>query len=476
MELFVPANSTNLGNYLLNNSRNPLIQSMLSCPLGAVGNCIAQVKSLLDLNCRVIRVAIPDGSSLGQFYRLKCQLPASIFWIADVHFRPDLAMAALEIFEKVRINPGNFAVKRFSGKSYDENAARMESQTAAAAAKAFFQKAKTWRRSVRIGVNGGSLSPRMRWRYGQTAIALWESAAEFTQFALVEGFENLVYSFKSSNVVDGIAINRFAKEQCQKRRWNFPFHLGITEAGNGLEARIKSALGIGTLLGEGIGETLRISLSEPPFHEVRFARNLLRFLQDHPFPPWKIGKKNIPLAILSEIPQIDGKTFPPSNRCQIGEIPETDGEMLPLKLLHRVLSFKNLEQIDLLPGKTLELRRRILESILQACDWGNHHTEIIACPTCGRTRYDVAAIATEIRRRLGNFPGITIAVMGCIVNGVGEMGQADYGYIGGGSGKVNLYRQGKCVQSGLAENLAIDALEALLLADQSAAEDTKRLP
>jgi (E)-4-hydroxy-3-methylbut-2-enyl-diphosphate synthase len=274
--------------------------------------------------------------------------------VADVHFLPEIALEALEIVEKVRINPGNFGS---SQKSLRERALP------------FFKRAKELGRSVRIGANHGSLSEHMVYRYGNTSVGMVESAREFLEIADEVGFSDSVVSFKSSDVHTMVETYRLAAETLG----DVPLHLGVTEAGFGDEARIKSAIGIGSLLLDGMGDTIRVSLTEHPVQEIIAAQQILQ-----------------------------------------------------------------------------SLRLRL------------SHMGLISCPGCGRTQFDLEGLARAVKERFGHLKGVTIAVMGCIVNGPGEMGQADFGYIGAGKGKVHLFRAKECVKKNIPEGEALDELESLI--------------
>jgi (E)-4-hydroxy-3-methylbut-2-enyl-diphosphate synthase len=241
--------------------------------------------------------------------------------------------------------------------------------------------------------------------------------------------------------------------------WDLPFHLGVTEAANGLEGRVKGALGVGILLSQGIGNTLRISLTESPVQEVRFARKLLRFLEKNSFPCPPFSPKEVPVW----------EVLPPHPPPTVASIcpfpPGLDGDERIFSTIQLLLSTPDLSAVHLEEGPDRDQRRAIVEAVLQACGWGRFSTEIIACPTCGRTSCDVAALVEGVRNRLGRLPHLKIAIMGCVVNGIGEMGDADYGCMGCGGGKVNLYHNGICVQSGVEEGEAIDALENRLARD-----------
>lgn len=330
---------------------------MVNIGLGDVGKVVEQIQELVAAGCEIARLAVPgtqDLKALREVHKklraLKCEVPL----VADVHFLPEIALEALEIVEKVRINPGNFGN---SQKHLRGNALR------------FFKRAKELGRAVRIGANHGSLSERIIHRYGNTPFGMVESVREFLEIADDVGFADIVVSFKSSEVHTMVTTYRLAAEKLG----DYPFHLGVTEAGLGAEARIKSAIGMGSLLLDGIGDTIRVSLTEHPVQEVIAAQQILQ-----------------------------------------------------------------------------SLRMRL------------SHLELISCPGCGRTQFDLEKVARAVQERFGHLKGVTIAVMGCIVNGPGEMGNADFGYIGAGKGKVHLFRGKQCVKKNIPEAEALNELEKLI--------------
>jgi (E)-4-hydroxy-3-methylbut-2-enyl-diphosphate synthase len=275
------------------------------------------------------------------------------------------------------------------------------------------------------------------------------------------GLEDPFFSFKTSDCRQTIWLNGEAKKRMEKEGWSPPFHLGVTEAANGWEGRIKGALGVGILLSQGLGPTLRISLTEPPVQEVLFAQKLLQFLNHLPFSSANLTPA--PRRVTLET----GPRRPPAPSVAIlPPFPAPwDRDEKIFHTIHGILATPYLATVYLENGPDLGLRRTLVETVLQACGWGKFATEIVACPTCGRTSCNVAALVDEVRRRLGHLPHLKIAVMGCVVNGLGEIGDADYGCIGCGRGRVNLYRKDVCVERGVDEKTAISALENMLARD-----------
>jgi (E)-4-hydroxy-3-methylbut-2-enyl-diphosphate synthase len=431
---------------------------MLSVPVDSTNvACLAEVESLRASGCFLIRVAIPTISSLEKFalFRPRVTDPRIAF-VADLHFGSELAMDALDLFEKVRINPGNFGIRRTpTPGNYSIDLFDREREIVAEQARLFFEKARRLGRAVRIGCNGGSIAARTLWRWGNGAEASIESALEIAHWAREVLFHSLVFSFKASNALETIALNAEAHEKMEQLGWDYPFHLGVTESGLGFSGRSKSALAIGVLLSRNIGDTVRVSLAEPPENEVKFAKKLVDFC----------GKQSFSTPLRRKIAVASGGQ-PPEGSLSIDPVPEPfDGDEMVLEILQKSLEAKDLKTLHIVEGANFPERKSIAEEVVQACGWGRFHTEIIACPTCGRTTYPVSAVAETVRRQLGNFPHLKIAVMGCTVNGIGEMGNADYGCIGCGGGGVNIYRAGNCVLRNVPAELAADALEQLLFED-----------
>jgi (E)-4-hydroxy-3-methylbut-2-enyl-diphosphate synthase len=439
---------------------NPiLLQSMLSRPLADRDGCRRQVEELEAEGCSLIRVAIPTARDLLLFQKLReAATGKNLAFVGDLHYGSELALEALDLLEKVRINPGNFAIRRtVPADAYTDDLFRREQDAVAAAAEKFFLKARRLARAVRIGSNGGSLAARSVWKRGQGPDALIESALEMARWARRADFHRLVFSFKTSSADGTIAVNRLARARMDELGWDYPFHLGVTEAGSGIWARAAGALGIGQLLGEGLGDTARISLTESPSEEICFGKKLLAFCEKHPFPA--PTERFGPVEIVEDGSRTDVLELPPAEE-------PFDGDRYLLATLHAFLSAKRLKFIRLSAGPHREERKIITRAALQACRLGEFFTAIVACPTCGRTTYDVAGTVEDIRRRLGNRPDLRIAVMGCCVNGLGEMCDADYGCVGCGNGKVDLYVRGDCVLRAVAAERAAEELEKLTANDR----------
>lgn len=436
-----------------------MLQSMVSSPVEDRENFLSEARGLWDLGCGIIRVAIFNSASLDIFRQLRNQLPDGIGWVADVHFRPDLALACLQYFEKVRINPGNFGpCLARDAADYDDQTWHAEEEKTAVLARKFFERARELGRSVRVGVNGGSLSLRLISRFGHSSRCLVESAKEFEKMAREVGFEDLVFSFKTTNLIQTLDANRLAYRELGQ----YPFHLGVTEAGRGIDGRVKAALLIGLLAGDGIGNTVRISLSEKSENEIRFGKKILSYLRSD------MVIADLPL-ILKRLEEIVESTAAENGRLTTADHEESDiikNEDVLLDIIFCVLSkcFKGDDVNELLFRS--EFGRAVVASAAQYLGGRKLKTEVVSCPTCGRTRYDVAGLARKLEARLGNYPGVKIAVMGCFVNGLGEMADADYGCVGEGSGKVSIYGRGECLFRKKNEDEALILLEKMLQFDR----------
>jgi 1-hydroxy-2-methyl-2-(E)-butenyl 4-diphosphate synthase len=426
---------------------------MVRVPLVDGANCLRAVATLVAAGCQLIRFAVPNRRELAAFAHLCPRLPRdSVAYVADLHFGSSLAVDALQYFDKVRINPGNFGHRRTPPPdSYGEESYRRERDGVELCARNFFRRAREMGRAVRIGCNGGSVAARMRWLHrGATGTddALLASAWEFLRWAREEKLSAVVLSLKASDCLRTVALNREARRRMDAEGWDVPLHIGVTEAGSAIAGRVRAAIGIGALLSDGLGDTLRVSLTEREENEMEVARQLLHCAATRPLPPvnWE--------SLAPELVATGGRA--------IGG--DADDPLATIwSILHQIAGAGPGARLTVPPGDGR--LREIVEEIFQACGWGSFHTEIISCPACGRTGYNVAAVADELHRRLGNFPGLRVAVMGCVVNGVGEMGDADYGYIGSGKNTVNLYHRGVCVREAIPEKNAIDVLEQLIHGD-----------
>jgi len=489
---------------------------------------IAQSIRLSDAGCQMVRITAQGITEARNLALIKKGLRArsyTIPLIADIHFNPGAAEIAAEIVEKVRINPGNYTDKRdiqisLSAKEYDEELERI-----AARIKPLLSICKRNGTAIRIGTNHGSLSGRIMDRYGDTPEGMAESALEFGRICSSEGFENLVFSMKSSNVRVMVQSTRLLVQKMMAEGMNFPLHLGVTEAGDGDDGIIKSAAGIGTLLEDGIGDTIRVSLTGPPEIEIpvaiAIADRYLAARKDKSLKNTSLGFEfltnfakrnsiavsgiggNHPVAVIADKGGV--KSIVDEHFAVAGPLPEPDFEMLSIlegsasemrkqmKLFNyessKPLVLKNTYQTsDLLrfqvdsaidfgslfvdgvgdaillsaPEIAPEKVNQTAFAILQATRARITRTEFISCPSCGRTIFDIETVLQKVKTATQHLTGLKIAVMGCVVNGPGEMADADYGYVGSGKGHVTLYKQKEVAFRNVPQEHAIATLIDLI--------------
>ncbi len=562
------------------------LQSMTNTDTRDIEATVAQCERIIEQGADYLRLTVPtmkDVEALDEIRR-KLRVNYETPLIADIHFTPKVAYEALLYVEKIRINPGNFVdrKKKYSAKEY-----KAELEKIKEVLQPIVRRAKKLGRAIRIGTNLGSLSERILQKYGATVEGMVQATLEYVDIMRELDFHNLVISLKASNVRFNIWANRLLVKRFIELGYDYPLHLGVTEAGNGLEARIKSAIGIGGLLIDGIGDTIRVSLSEPPENEIPVARKIVNYalerrdseqlpVLDEPFfemysykqrkittkldLSWPIvvtkvsdryiefdrmlkpdilivGSNNLKLEYEQEgyvtvlqnengryfltteeyltsvnsgifvglgIEDLEDKElvkklksdteriilFTPTMKNKIGETRwfvyklKKLGINMPV-VLHLKYSEQEIEDLalkaaidsgiffvdGLINGLFIENSSTAIDEIeltdisfkiLQASGSRYTKAEIVACPSCGRSTFDVEKITNLVRERLSGYKGIKIAVMGCIVNGLGEMADADFAYVGTNKGKVSLYYKGKLVKHNIDESEAIDELEKLI--------------
>tara|TARA_E500000178_G_C17030141_1_gene760153 strand:- start:2198 stop:4138 length:1941 start_codon:yes stop_codon:yes gene_type:complete len=600
---------------------NPIrIQSMTTTDTLNTSETVNQCIGLIKAGCEIIRITAPSRKESENLFNIKnklIQLGYNTPLVADIHFTPNAAEIAASIVEKVRINPGNYADKKkfkkidYSTKSYDEELKRINERFLP-----LLKICKKNKTAIRIGTNHGSLSDRILSKYGDTPRGMVESAMEFLRICKKNSFKNVIISMKASNTIVMVNAYRLLINQMNIESMTYPLHLGVTEAGDGLDGRIKSAVGIGALLEDGIGDTIRVSLTEEPIYEIPVAKKLaqryfnrdkhdkIKKLNNNPINPFQyfrrqsneilnVGGKNVPIIIsnLSNIKKI--------SRLSLKEIGYTYSSLLDkwnisdfaadfvfcgdnfidfdfpgtLKLIYNYTfwkkinqkntfpifkSFKDLKEfknknilkflsinannLDILRFSEIkkdsnlvliietnnshglaEQRRFFIEmmnkefrhpiiikrkynesqieklhlfsatdiggllidglgdgifiennnfnnkqiiklsfNILQATRTRISKTEYISCPSCGRTLFDLQETTSKIRSKTNHLKGIKIGIMGCIVNGPGEMADADYGYVGTGHNKITLYKEKKIMKRNIPSNKAVDELINLI--------------
>ncbi len=551
---------------------NPVrVQSMITCDTMDTEASIAQTIELAEVGCEIVRITAPtvkDAANLQHIVRglrvRGCEVPI----VADIHFKPEAALEAAKWIEKVRINPGNYAdSKKFKIIEYTDEQYAAELQRIRERFTPLVRLCLERGIAMRIGTNHGSLSDRIMNRYGDTPLGMVESALEFARIARDLDYHALIFSMKSSNPKVMIAAYRLLVARLREEGddWNYPIHLGVTEAGEGEDARIKSAIGIGSLLRDGIGDTIRVSLTEDSIHEIPVARALIEIgnreeetgknqarlestkseFSFDPFSYQRRATKTIPVGDVrvggeetvrvairetgfekiahkvdrmgdykpefvyenSAIVELDPRDEPSIASLNDGVdarlVAVSDGLDLPVIAAYRLLAAKLdprhaillkdsltmsqnpgaeflptlltaatnigsllcdgigdaiLVQGEHGPGQAL----RLSYNILQAAGTRIFKTDYVACPSCGRTLFNLQTTTARIKAATVHLKGVKIAIMGCIVNGPGEMADADFGYVGGAPGKVNLYVGKTAVKFNIPEIEAVDRLQDLI--------------
>jgi (E)-4-hydroxy-3-methylbut-2-enyl-diphosphate synthase len=569
-----PAN----GGFVMGGDHPVVKQSMLTCDTMDTALSVKQTLELVAVGCQLVRITAPtvkDAANLqnivAELRRQGCNVPI----VADIHFKPDAAMEAVKWVEVVRVNPGNYAdSKKFATKEYTDGQYAAELKRIEEKFTPLVLEAKKLKRCLRIGTNHGSLSDRIMNRYGDTPLGMVESALEFARICRRHDFHNFKFSMKSSNPKVMIECYRLLVARLNKEGadWNYPVHLGVTEAGEGEDGRIKSAIGIGSLLCDGLGDTIRVSLTEDSPREIEVCTDLLaqipvltvgddvRSLKSNsgsqslvtstptefPFDPFHFEKRETPEIELNEnikcggeqlirvvVTQATWDKVAPKIRpkddvkpeaiyedlnvfevdptqdfeinCETQLVTVKDGVNLPAITAFRLLAGKlkklgrynpvllkdciNFESVPLEPkiallrasvvigslladgiGDAILVRGesgggqslRLAYNILQAAGCRSFKTDYVACPSCGRTLFNLQTVTARIKARTEHLKGVKIAIMGCIVNGPGEMADADFGYVGGAPNKINLYVGKTPVKFNIPEADAVERLVDLI--------------
>ena len=408
-----------VGDVLIGSGHPIVVQTMCNTHTADVAATVAQCRRLAAVGSQLIRITVPslsDVPALQQIHDTLREEGIQTPLVADIHFSAEVAMAVVPVVEKIRINPGNFHPDH-------EKARQLFGQ--------FLEKCKQYNRAIRIGLNHGSLGKYIVEKYGNTPQAMALAAMEWVEMCMDAQFFNVVVSLKASNTVVMVQAYRELARLMQETGVVFPLHVGVTEAGNGDSGRIKSCVAISTLLSEGIGNTIRVSLTEEPANEIPVAQYLARR-----YGPVIPREASVSLSAR--------ETALLEAACDWGA---------PL-LNH---------EVDDIPLEDAYLK----DEILQACRRRFYKPEYIACPGCGRTLYDLENTFNKVKSATAGFKDVVIAVMGCIVNGPGEMADADYGYVGEGAGKVTLYRKKDPVLRHIPEDEAVDKLVELITADRA---------
>ncbi|MGN1220308.1 MAG: (E)-4-hydroxy-3-methylbut-2-enyl-diphosphate synthase [Candidatus Cryptobacteroides sp.] len=437
-----------VGNVVIGGDNPIVVQTMCNTHTADIDASVAQCKRLAEGGAQIIRLTVPsmsDVEALGEIKRRLREMGVDTPLVADVHFSSDIAIAAAKVVEKVRINPGNFHRDHQKAKEQFASLVKVCKENGTA---------------IRIGLNHGSLGERITNMYGNTPLAMKEAVMEWLEMCAENEFENIVVSLKASNTYIMTEAYRLLYKQMQENGKVYPLHLGVTEAGNGDAGRIKSAVGISALLSEGIGDTVRVSLTEDPENEIPVAE----YLSDrygHRLHSCMVG-----LSIEGKI--AIATYHAPSKERLLMDFSCDFGKRLLDKEIDQVLlkGFyldENGSQV-MLDGS--EYASYLEDELMQAARRRFYRPEYVACPGCGRTMYNLESTFNEVKRRTSHLKGMVIAVMGCIVNGPGEMADADWGYVGEGNGKVSIYKGKTPVLRHVPESEAIDKLLQLIEQDK----------
>jgi (E)-4-hydroxy-3-methylbut-2-enyl-diphosphate synthase len=566
-----PAN----GGVIIGGNHPVVMQSMLTCDTMDTAACVQQTLDLVAVGCQIVRITAPTVKDAANLQHIAAELRArscTVPIVADIHFKPEAAMEAARWVEMVRINPGNYAdSKKFAIKEYTDDQYGAELKRIEEKFTPLVKLCLELGRALRIGTNHGSLSDRIMNRYGDTPLGMVESALEFARIARANGFHNFKFSMKSSNPKVMIECYRLLVARLNELGpdWNYPIHLGVTEAGEGEDGRIKSAIGIGSLLCDGLGDTIRVSLTEDSPNEIAVCRDLLAQIPNltvaadvsplkidqsrltsaatFPFDPFhyqrrptpeidlgldgvKCGGEQTVRVVVTKAtwdkvapkirPKDDVKPEAVYEDLNLQEIDPTqdfeigcdtqlvtvkDGVALPPITAFRLLAaglkrlgrknpirLKDCLTFDSVPlepkiallrasanigalladgiGDAIIVRGesgggqslRLAYNILQAAGCRSFKTDYVACPSCGRTLFNLQTVTARIKARTEHLKGVKIAIMGCIVNGPGEMADADFGYVGGAPGKINLYVGKQAIKFNIPEAEAVDRLVDLI--------------
>ena len=450
-----------IGNTPLGGDYPIRVQSMTTTPTDDTAACVAQAKRIIEAGGEYVRLTTQGIREAENLRNIRAALRAEGITtplVADVHFNPRVADVAAQIVEKVRINPGNYVdtARTFKKLEYTDEEYAAEVAKIRTRLVPFLQICKEHGTAIRIGVNHGSLSDRIMSRYGDTPEGMVESCMEFLRVCVEEKFTDVVLSIKASNTVVMVRTVRLLVQRMESEGMAFPLHLGVTEAGEGEDGRIRSAVGIGALLGEGLGDTIRVSLSEEPEREIPVARKLVDYAAESARVR-ALAKEEIRDGVLTlryDEPLLED--FQLHAAMDAGAL-LIDGMAHDLVLVNPRMSEQQIKDTQ--------------DAILQAARVRFTRTEYISCPGCGRTLYDLQTTIARIKAATAHLGGgVKIAIMGCIVNGPGEMADADYGYVGAARGKVSLYRGKECVEKNIPEGEAVDKLLRLIEGESKTSE------
>lgn len=449
--------TTRVGNLEIGSEHPVRVQTMANTSTNDIDGSVAQANRCFAAGAELLRYTtqgMREVESLAQIRKAVQEFSSSGVTplVADVHFQSDVADAAAKVVEKVRINPGNYIdpARKFKQIDYTDEEYQTELERLRNRFVQLLDICKEHKTALRIGVNHGSLSDRIMSRYGDTPEGMVESCMEFLRVAVAEDFKDIVLSIKASNTRVMVTTVRLLVWQMAEENMAFPLHLGVTEAGEGEDGRVKSAVGIGALLADGIGDTIRVSLSEAPEKELPVAKALVDYFANE--------QQSIRYAPTTQV-KVEGSTVYYSNEdtdwatFQLHAAAECGRLLWDYNCTELILNNEHFATDDLI---------RLSKDILQAARVRMYKTEYISCPGCGRTLFDLEQTIAEVKAATAHLQGLKIGIMGCIVNGPGEMADADYGYVGAGRGKVSLYKGKECVLKNIPQEQAVEQLLELI--------------
>jgi len=482
-----------IGRKAIGGKRPISIQSMTTTNTMDTSATANQIIELANAGCDFVRVTTQNIKEAENLKNIKSEIKKQgidIPLIADVHYNPKVAEVAAEFAEKVRINPGNYINnnKLYSSiTTFDDVEEYKEIEQNLMP---LLVKCSNYGTAIRIGVNHGSLSNRILCKYGNTSLGMVESIMEFVEICHKNEFSNLVLSLKASNVIVMIEANILLVNKLNEKGFSYPIHLGVTEAGSGEDGRIKSAAGIGYLLAHGIGDTIRVSLTEDPIKEVPVARKLVKYYGRKENQVHQIIKEitrfhkslfdvSLPVVVTSGISKLADLSVEtnqiftkqqandnylsvsklsyngiPNNELIIRATVDTSINVINEKIDGIWIDNKDVTSPDNLAKLSLDILQVLGKRITK--------TEFIACPTCGRSSINVIDQLKQIKEQTSHLPGLKIAIMGCAVNGPGEMADAHYGYVGSIKGKVNIYKGKRIIHKNVSQEIALDLLIKLI--------------
>ena len=437
-----------VGNIFLGSDYPIRVQTMANTSTNDIDASVDQARRCIEAGTELLRFTTQGLREVESLREIHAQVLTAVPIVADVHFNSEVADAAAEVVEAVRINPGNY--------SKDPN--KLEDRFIH-----LLDICREHETAIRIGVNHGSLSPRMMEKYGDTPEGMVESVMEFLRIAVNHNFHDVVISVKASNTRVMVDTVRLLVKTMKKEHMAYPLHLGVTEAGEGEDGRIKSAVGIGALLADGIGDTIRVSLSEAPENEIPVAQELVDYFADDESIRYDGSVRAEVLDNIGGNAEIRYTSL------------ESEWDTFALQAAAecgRLLWEYKATELTLVNPNFTETRLNFLsKDILQAARVRIYKTEYISCPGCGRTMFNLEDTIKKVKEAVSHQPsavsqGLKIAVMGCIVNGPGEMADADYGYVGAGRDRISLYKGKECVLKNIPQEDAVDQLLALIEADR----------